>query len=70
MHISALAVVAVKKSKKIAIVSLIAIIISCFFYYIPFLSRLVGNWRIILTIIISASIGAILFPVEEVTDGK
>lgn len=61
---------AVQKSKKIAIVSLTAIVISSLFYYIPLLNKLIGNWRIILTIIVSASLGAILFPIEEVNDGK
>jgi len=55
----------IKNSKKIAIVTGIAMILSSLFYYIPILNRIIGNWRIIITILITSSIGAILFPIEK-----
>jgi 4-azaleucine resistance transporter AzlC len=61
----ALILPAVKTSKNIAAVTLIGIVISSVFFYTPALKTLVGNWRIIITIIMTASIGAILFPLKE-----
>lgn len=59
---------AVKNSKKIAAVTLVGMAVSSIFFYIPVLKSLVGNWRIIITIIITAGIGAVLFPMEEEKD--
>lgn len=64
----ALILPAVKTSKKIAAVTFIGIAISSVFFYIPALKNLVGNWRIIITIIMTAFIGASFFPLEDDTD--
>lgn len=60
---------AVKKSVRVATVSGIAIVISAVLFYTPWLKELVGNWRIILTIVVTATVGTMLFPVEEEVDG-
>lgn len=60
---------AVRKSKRIAIVAGIAVIVSSIIFYVPALKEFVGNWRIIFTIIITSAIGAVLFPVKEEVDG-
>ena len=61
---------AIKNSKEIAVVTSIGIIISSIFFYIPQLKNLVGNWRVIITIVITAALGALIFPVKEEEDGN
>lgn len=56
-----------KESKKVLVVILMAILISCAFYYIDFLSRIPSGWAIIVSTLISSLIGAVIFP-EECTD--
>ncbi|OQY10356.1 MAG: branched-chain amino acid transporter AzlC [Fusobacteriia bacterium 4572_132] len=56
---------ALKNSKKIAIIVVISIILSSFFYYTPIINEFIGDWRIIITIIITSLIGAILFPIKK-----
>ncbi|TDX51826.1 AzlC family ABC transporter permease [Orenia marismortui] len=53
------------KSLKVAIVSVLAMVISSIIYWVPNLNNLIGNWRIIITIIISSLLGAIFLPVGE-----
>lgn len=54
-----------RKSKQVAIVTLIAIMIHCFLIWCPLFSQLSGGWKLIITTIISASMGACLFPRKE-----
>ncbi len=60
---------ALKKSKQISFVCTIAMLISSIIFYVPILTEFIGNWRIILTIILTAAIGAVLFPVKEDENG-
>ncbi len=53
------------KSLKVAIVAIIAMIISSTIYYIPFLNNSIGNWRVVITIIFTSLIGAMFLPKEE-----
>lgn len=55
----------VLNSKKIALISLVSSIISSLIYFIPVLKGFIGNWRIIITMIISSIIGAIFFPIRK-----
>lgn len=61
---------AATKSMKIAIVSIIAMSISSIIYWIPFLNKSLGDWRIIITIILASLIGAAVFPVEGETENE
>jgi len=61
---------AVKNSKEIAVVTLLGILISSIFFYTPLLKNFVGNWRVIISIILTSAIGALLFPVKEDEDGN
>ncbi|WP_321330097.1 AzlC family ABC transporter permease [uncultured Ilyobacter sp.] len=61
---------AAKDSKEIAVVTLVGILISSIFFYIPVLKNLVGNWRVIIAIILTSAIGAVVFPVKEDEDGN
>ena len=54
-----------RKSKPILIVILIATIISCMFYYIPFIKELGLGFKIIISTVIASLIGAIFFPIEN-----
>lgn len=56
---------AVKESRKVAIVACIAMGISSIIYWIPILNNNIGNWRVIITIILTSSIGAVFLPEEE-----
>ena len=61
----------VKRSKAVAIVTAIAIAISCAFYFIPFLASLPSGINIIVPTVVAAAIGALVFPMpqeEEQTD--
>ena len=53
----------VKKSKKIALIVFIAIVLSCMFEYLPVISSIGLGFKIIIVTVISATIGAILFPI-------
>lgn len=56
---------AASKSLKVTIVAIIAMIISSTIYYIPLLHNRIGNWRVVITIILASLIGAIFLPKEE-----
>ena len=55
-----------KKSRKILYVILIAVLVSSFISLTPVLSSISAGWRIIISTIIAAGFGAILFPEKEV----
>lgn len=61
----AIVVPEMKKSRPVTIVVILAIILSCAFYYIPFLSSISSGITITVAAIVSAIAGAVLFPVDE-----
>ena len=54
-----------KKSKAITIVSLIAVGLSCIFYFVPALSNISSGLTICICAVTATCIGAILFPVKD-----
>ena len=63
--INAMGVPDAKKNYKIALVILIAIIISCIFYYVPYIKNIGLGFKIIISTSIASLIGAFLFPIED-----
>lgn len=61
----AIVVPEVKQSKHILFVVVLAIIFSCCFYYIPILQKVSGGLAISICAILSAGIGALLFPISN-----
>ncbi|MCR5060256.1 MAG: AzlC family ABC transporter permease [Saccharofermentans sp.] len=62
----AIIIPAARKSKAILIVSIIAVCLSCIFYYVPFLnSHVSSGFAIIICSIVAALAGAIFMPVKE-----
>ena len=58
-----------RENKSIAIVAVIALLISCVIYYVPGLhAHISSGFSVIITTLIAAGIGAWLFPVSEATD--
>jgi len=57
---------AIKKSRPYLLITIIAIIISSILHWIPLFSSLSSGWSIIITAILAALIGALLFPKEDV----
>ena len=57
---------AAKKSRSIAIVTLIAVALSCLFRYVPLLhSGIPSGWALILCAVAASAVGAWLFPYRE-----
>lgn len=54
-----------RRKKSILLVSIAAIGISSMFYYLPMLKQISSGISIIICTIIAASLGAVIFPVEE-----
>lgn len=54
-----------KKNYKIALVILIAIVISCIFYYVPYIKNIGLGFKIIISTSIASLVGAFLFPIED-----
>lgn len=54
-----------RKMKSVCIVASIAILLSCIMYYIPIFSCISEGVQIIICTVVSAGIGAILFPIEQ-----
>lgn len=54
-----------KKSKEIALVVGIAIILSCIFYYVPYIKEIGLGFKTIISTIIASIIGALVFPIKE-----
>lgn len=61
----AIVVPEMKKSHPVLIVVALAMLISCAFHYIPFLSSISSGITITIVAISAAVVGAILFPVDE-----
>lgn len=54
-----------KKSRPILVIVLISVLIMCLLRYLPFFGGISSGFRIILSTILGAGIGAYLFPVED-----
>jgi len=54
-----------RKEKSVAIVVVIALAMSCLFYYVPLFKGISSGMSIILCTVLSAALGAALFPVKE-----
>lgn len=54
-----------KKSRPVAVVCLIAVLLSCAFTYLPMLSSISSGLVISICAILAAAIGAVLFPISE-----
>ena len=61
----AIVVPEMKKSRPVLIVVVLAMLLSCAFHYIPFLSSISSGITITIVAISAAVVGAILFPVDE-----
>ena len=61
-----------RKEKAVAVVALIAIAVSVAFKYLPVLSKVSGGFVVIICAVIAATLGALLFPVQDApaADGK
>ena len=64
----AIIVPAAKKSFSVFAVVLIAVILSCLFRWVPGLNTVSDGFVIIICSVLSAGIGAILFPIKEVSE--
>ena len=54
-----------KKSLAVALVSLLAIALSCCFAWVPILNQVSGGFAIIISAVLAAAFGAFFFPVRE-----
>lgn len=61
----AIVVPEMKKSRPVLIVVVLAMLLSCAFHYIPFLSSISSGITITIVAVSAAVVGAILFPVDE-----
>lgn len=59
-----------KKARPVLIVVIIAIILSCLFYYIPLVSKISSGITITIVAITAAIIGSIFFPVSDEADNS
>ena len=64
----AIVVPVAKKSRPVLIVTCLAILFSCLFYYIPFLHQISEGITIIICTVLAAVIGAIVFPIKAKKD--
>ena len=55
-----------RESRGALAVALIALVVSCLLYYLPFLSFVSSGFSIIICTLIAAGAGAFLFPMEDV----
>ena len=55
----------VREEKSVRIVVIIAIVLSCAFYYLPYLSKIESGLTIVICTVISSLIGAALFPIQS-----
>ena len=53
-----------KKKRPVLIVALIAVALSCLFYYIPGLNEISAGISIIICTVVAAAVGAVLFPIK------
>ena len=61
----AIVVPAVKRSRPVLMVVVIAALLSCVFYYVPGLNQISSGFTIIICGVVASAIGAVLFPVRD-----
>jgi 4-azaleucine resistance transporter AzlC len=61
----AIVIPVVKQSVSALVVTAIAVFISSFFTWVPYINRVSGGWVIIIATLIACSIGALIFPRED-----
>jgi predicted branched-subunit amino acid permease len=54
-----------RAQKSILAITLISLVLSCLFYWIPALNGISSSLSVILCTVISAAIGALLFPIDD-----
>ncbi len=60
-----------KKCRKTAMITLLAILISCVIYYVPVFDAVSSGFSVIICAVVASVVGALIFPVEEdATDGE
>lgn len=64
----ALIVPSARDDKKILSVVVLALMVSSLFKYIPVLSSISSGWTVIISTVLAATFGAIVFPKEELND--
>ena len=67
MFVAIIAPVA-KNSKKLLTVIALAVLLSCGFYYLPLLKEVSGGIAVSICAVVSAVVGALLFPIKEADD--
>ena len=58
-----------RERRPVAIVALIALILSCILYYVPVFDSIGSGTSVIICTLLAAGIGAALFPLSEVSGG-
>ncbi len=66
----AIVVPEMKKSRPVVLVAILAILLSCMFYYVPFLSTISSGITITVVAIAAAVIASLLFPVMDEADAQ
>lgn len=66
----AIVVPEMKKSRPVVLVVILAILLSCIFYYVPFLSTISSGITITVVAVAAAVIASLLFPVMEEADAQ
>lgn len=66
----AIVVPEMKKSRPVVLVVILAILLSCMFYYVPFLSTISSGITITVVAVAAAVIASLLFPVMEEADAQ
>ncbi len=59
-----------KKYKPVLKVVVLAIIVSCIFYWVPVLNQVSGGFTIIIATVVAAAFGAYFFPIKEDSDAE
>lgn len=54
-----------KKCYKTAIITLLAIVLSCIIYYVPALGGISSGFSVIICAVLSSAVGALFFPIKE-----
>ena len=66
----AIVVPEMKKSRPVVLVVILAILLSCMFYYVPFLSTISSGITITVVAVAAAVIASLLFPVMDEADAQ
>lgn len=66
----ALIVPAARGSRKIFVIILVSVVLTCIMRYVPVLSGISSGFRIIIATVLASALGAWLYPKEEEEDGE